>query len=65
MTALWKDDRIGAAQRGENPTVLLRLSVGFAVIGDTQFLPGYCVTPVTELMEELAALRSAAAREGL
>ncbi|PMC76339.1 diadenosine tetraphosphate hydrolase [Brachybacterium sp. UMB0905] len=39
----WRDDRIGAARRGENPTVLAELSVGYAVIGDVQFLPGYCV----------------------
>jgi diadenosine tetraphosphate (Ap4A) HIT family hydrolase len=39
----WKQDRIGSALRGENPTVLRRLPSGFAVVGDTQFLPGYCV----------------------
>ncbi|GIF78481.1 diadenosine tetraphosphate hydrolase [Asanoa siamensis] len=39
----WRTDRIGSASRGENPTVLARLTAGFAVIGDTQFLPGYCV----------------------
>lgn len=39
----WKNDRFGAALKGENPTVLLRLKSGFAVLGDTQFLPGYCV----------------------
>ena len=38
----WRDDRIGSALRGENPTVLAELQSGFAVIGDTQFLPGYC-----------------------
>ncbi|MFI6307332.1 hypothetical protein ACIBCH_36070 [Amycolatopsis thailandensis] len=43
MTDGWKRDRIGSALRGENPTVLRRLVAGFAVIGDTQFLPGYCV----------------------
>ncbi|KFU80893.1 Diadenosine tetraphosphate (Ap4A) hydrolase [Amycolatopsis lurida] len=43
MTDDWKRDRIGSALRGENPTVLRRLDAGFAVIGDTQFLPGYCV----------------------
>lgn len=42
MTDDWKLDRIGSALRGENPTVLRRLNAGFAVIGDTQFLPGYC-----------------------
>lgn len=39
----WRADRIGSALRQENPTVLARLATGFAVIGDTQFLPGYCV----------------------
>lgn len=39
----WRQDRIASALRGENPTVLRRLPSGFAVIGDTQFLPGYCV----------------------
>ena len=39
----WRRDRIGAALRGENPTVLARLPGGFAVIGDVQWLPGYCV----------------------
>jgi diadenosine tetraphosphate (Ap4A) HIT family hydrolase len=39
----WRDDRIGAAARGENPTVLHEMRSGYAVIGDVQFLPGYCV----------------------
>lgn len=39
----WREDRIGAAYRGQNPTVLAELDGGFAVIGDVQFLPGYCV----------------------
>ena len=39
----WRNDRIGSALRGENPTVLARLPAGFAVIGDVQWLPGYCV----------------------
>ena len=43
MTEDWKRDRVGSALRGENPTVLARLDAGFAVIGDVQFLPGYCV----------------------
>ncbi|MFE9663250.1 HIT family protein [Streptomyces sp. NPDC005955] len=43
MSEDWRGDRVGAALRGENPTVLRRLDGGFAVIGDVQFLPGYCV----------------------
>ena len=37
----WRDDRIGSALRGENPLVMARMRGGFAVIGDTQHLPGY------------------------
>lgn len=37
----WREDRIGTAARGENPTVLAPTTAGFAVIGDVQFLPGY------------------------
>lgn len=39
----WRHDRIGAAESGLNPMVLARIPSGFAVIGDTQFLPGYCL----------------------
>jgi diadenosine tetraphosphate (Ap4A) HIT family hydrolase len=39
----WKHDRVGAARRGENPTLLARMRSGWAVIGDSQHLPGYCV----------------------
>ncbi|MFI8085334.1 diadenosine tetraphosphate hydrolase [Kitasatospora sp. NPDC086009] len=44
----WRDDRIGSALKGTNPTVLRRLDAGFAVIGDVQFLPGYSVLLVDE-----------------
>lgn len=44
----WRDDRIGNALRGTNPTVLRRLDAGFAAIGDVQFLPGYSVLLVDE-----------------
>ena len=36
-------DSISAALRGENPKVMARMRSGFAVIGDTQHLPGYSV----------------------
>ncbi|MEU0671929.1 diadenosine tetraphosphate hydrolase [Streptomyces sp. NPDC006172] len=48
MNSDWRKDRVGAALRGENPTVLRRLSAGFAAIGDVQFLPGYSVLLVDE-----------------
>jgi diadenosine tetraphosphate (Ap4A) HIT family hydrolase len=39
----YRADRVGSALAGTNPTVLRRLRAGFAVIGDNQHLPGYCV----------------------
>ncbi|MFB7208897.1 diadenosine tetraphosphate hydrolase [Streptomyces sp. NPDC056255] len=48
MISNWKNDRIGSALRGGNPTVMRRLSAGFAAIGDVQFLPGYSVLLVDE-----------------
>ena len=39
----WRSDRIGSARNGTNPTVLAKLPQSYAVIGDTQYLPGYCV----------------------
>ncbi|GHH18994.1 diadenosine tetraphosphate hydrolase [Streptomyces rubradiris] len=48
MTGDWRTDRIRAALSGANPTVLRRLTSGFAVIGDVQFLPGYSVLLVDQ-----------------
>jgi diadenosine tetraphosphate (Ap4A) HIT family hydrolase len=39
----FREDRVGSALAGTNPTVLLRMRAGFAVIGDVQHFPGYCV----------------------
>lgn len=39
----WRADRVRSALSGANPTVITRLSASFAVIGDVQFLPGYCI----------------------
>ncbi len=54
----WRADRIGSALRGENPTVLVRMPSGIAVIGDVQWLPGYCVLltddPRAERISDLA-----------
>ena len=52
----WKQDRIGTAQRGENPTTLLRMRSGFAFIGDSQFLPGYCVLSAVPPVDHLSDL---------
>ena len=39
----YKNDRIGSCERGENPTLMIKMKSGFAVIADSQFLPGYCI----------------------
>ncbi|MFT9050278.1 HIT family protein [Liquorilactobacillus nagelii] len=39
----WYEDRIGSAIDGTNPMVMAELEGGYAVFGDVQFLPGYCV----------------------
>lgn len=64
MTSDWRKDRIGTALRGENPTVLRRMPAGFAVSGDVQFLPGYCVfltdDPGAERLSDLSRPERAA-----
>jgi len=65
----WRRDRIGSALRGENPAVLARLSEGFAVIGDVQWLPGYCVLltddPAVERLTDLPKPRRLAYLESM
>ncbi|MFE9785211.1 HIT family protein [Nocardia salmonicida] len=39
----YREDPIGAARQGVNPTVLGRLRTGWAVMAGTQHLPGYCI----------------------
>jgi diadenosine tetraphosphate (Ap4A) HIT family hydrolase len=57
----FRKDRVGSALAGTNPTVLRRLQAGFAVIGDVQHLPGYCVlitdTPGVDQLTDLPAER--------
>jgi len=57
----FRADRVGSALAGTNPTVLRRLRAGFAVIGDVQHLPGYCVlitdTPGVDQLIDLPAER--------
>lgn len=40
---------IAAAPSGKNPKVMARMRTGFAVIGDTQYLPGYSLLLVDTL----------------
>ena len=39
----WRAAPVAAARAGEHPLLLARLSSGWAVLADTQFLPGYCL----------------------
>ena len=53
----WKKDRFGSILRGENPTLLCKMRSGFAVLADSQFLPGYCILlgyPVADSLNELS-----------
>lgn len=36
-------ERLAQLERGENPALIARLESGFAVMGDSQLLPGYCL----------------------
>jgi diadenosine tetraphosphate (Ap4A) HIT family hydrolase len=60
----WREDRIGSALRGENPTVIARMPGGFAVMGDPQWLPGYCVlltdNPEAERLSDLSRIERSA-----
>lgn len=53
----WKADRIGSCVSGENPTMIIKMRSGFAVMADNQFLPGYCILlryPQVESLSELS-----------
>ena len=65
----WRSARVGSALRGENPTVLARLPGGFAVMGDPQWLPGYCVLltddPAAQRLSDLAGPQRSAYLESM
>lgn len=46
-------DRIGSIIAGTNPTFMAELDAGYAVIADTQFLPGYSVFLPKQPIKEL------------
>ncbi|WP_225438319.1 HIT family protein, partial [Candidatus Frankia nodulisporulans] len=52
MSAEW----LAMLRRGEDPNVLFRLRTGWAVLGDTQHLPGYCVLVHADDVDHLADL---------
>jgi diadenosine tetraphosphate (Ap4A) HIT family hydrolase len=61
-----RENPIAAALRGDNPNVMARMRTGFAVIGDTQHLPGYSLLLVDDLeVDHLTDLPRAARRDFL
>lgn len=61
----WQRDRLASAERGDNPLVLARARSGFVVLGDSQFLPGYCLLLRSPRVEHLSDLSASARREFL
>jgi diadenosine tetraphosphate (Ap4A) HIT family hydrolase len=56
-------ERVAAAHAGTNETVVARVASGWVVLGDVQFLPGYCVLladPVVPSLNDLAPAARAA-----
>jgi len=49
-------ERVDQANRGENPKVIARMKSGWAVLGDTQFLKGYCLLLPDPVVPDLNAL---------
>jgi diadenosine tetraphosphate (Ap4A) HIT family hydrolase len=58
-------DRVELARRGSNEKVICRLPSGWAVIGDVQFLPGYCLLLADPVVPSLNALTDARRSEFL
>jgi len=49
-------ERVALARRGANDKVICRMASGWAVMGDVQFLPGYCLLlpdPVVPSLNDL------------
>jgi diadenosine tetraphosphate (Ap4A) HIT family hydrolase len=49
-------ERVAAARKGAFPNVICRMPSGWAVMGDAQFLPGYCLLlpdPVVPSLNDL------------
>ncbi len=52
--------RVAACRAGADPTVIARLRSGWAVLGDPQVLPGYCLLLPDPVAPHLNALEPAA-----
>lgn len=52
-------ERVRLARSGQNPTVICAMPSGWAVLGDAQFLPGYCLLLPDPVVPDLNALSHA------
>ena len=52
--------RVAACRAGEDPTAIARLAAGWAVMGDPQVLPGYCLLLPDPVVPHLNALATGA-----
>jgi len=51
-------ERVALAQEGRNPTVIGKMRSGWAVLGDNQNIPGYCLLLADPVVEDIHALES-------
>jgi diadenosine tetraphosphate (Ap4A) HIT family hydrolase len=58
-------ERVEQAQARRNPTVICRMPSGWAVLGDAQFLRGYCLLLPDPVVPDLNALDADARRQYL
>ena len=58
-------ERVEAARAGKNPTVICRMPSGWAVLGDAQFIPGYCLLLPDPVVADLNTLDADARRQYL
>jgi diadenosine tetraphosphate (Ap4A) HIT family hydrolase len=52
----WKKDRLASALDDTNPTLIIKMKSGVAVLGDSQLLPGYSILmayPIVKCLNDL------------
>jgi diadenosine tetraphosphate (Ap4A) HIT family hydrolase len=50
------DERVDLANKGENKTAIIKMNSGWAVLGDNQIIPGYCLLLADPLVENINIL---------
>ncbi len=59
------EDRLAELERGENPALIRKMASGYAVLADSQFLPGYCLLLAYPKVEKLNDLEGENRRQFL